>query len=107
MTSSSSLSFGPTEIGSNELIRERRLGVGVYGEVYLCRCRSFYVAVKTIRPSARPNINAFMSEMKIMAKLFHPNICLYMGACSEPNQLMIVCEVSGSFAATEFFRFLL
>jgi len=27
-----------------------------------------------------------------MSKLFHPNIVLYMGACSEPGNLMIVTE---------------
>lgn len=36
-----------------------------------------------------------------MSLLFHPNIVLFMGACSEPQKLVMVTQVNRSFSVFE------
>jgi len=38
-------------------------------------------------------LRAFRHEVEVMSKIFHPNINLFMGACTLPGNLMIVTEL--------------
>lgn len=38
-------------------------------------------------------MEAFRDEVTLLSKIFHPNVCLFMGACFEPGNMMIVTEL--------------
>eukprot|EP00026_Physarum_polycephalum_P001472 Phypoly_transcript_01474.p1 GENE.Phypoly_transcript_01474~~Phypoly_transcript_01474.p1 ORF type:complete len:947 (+),score=238.69 Phypoly_transcript_01474:130-2970(+) len=79
------LSFGP------------RIGRGGYGEVYRGMWGGTEVAVKMLFTD---NMNAKLlsdlrKEVDLLCKLRHPNILLFMGACTEPVTPCIVTEFLG------------
>lgn len=79
------LSFGP------------RIGRGGYGEVYRGMWGGTEVAVKMLFTD---NMNAKLlsdlrKEVDLLCKLRHPNILLFMGACTEPVTPCIVTEYLG------------
>eukprot|EP01102_Stenamoeba_stenopodia_P018241 TRINITY_DN6667_c0_g2_i1.p1 TRINITY_DN6667_c0_g2~~TRINITY_DN6667_c0_g2_i1.p1 ORF type:complete len:585 (+),score=105.90 TRINITY_DN6667_c0_g2_i1:226-1980(+) len=82
------------EIAASEIQMTKVIGKGSYGTVYEGVCRGHIVAVKRLHRQdlSEDSLRLFRQEVGIMSKLFHPNIVLYMGACSEPGNLMIVTE---------------
>jgi serine/threonine protein kinase len=38
-------------------------------------------------------MEAHREEVTLLSKIFHPNVCLFMGACFEPGNMMIVTEL--------------
>jgi hypothetical protein len=38
-------------------------------------------------------LEAFKKEMRIWSRLYHPNICLFMGAYVHPDKVLIVTEI--------------
>lgn len=73
----------------------KRLGSGAFGEVFKGKLFGKEVAVKkllnqNLDPEA---LAAFKKEVAIMSKLRHPNVLLFMGACTVPGNLMIVTEL--------------
>ena len=73
----------------------QELGSGAYGKVYLGKCREQSVAVKVLHKQALdPKVMvAHREEVTLLSKIFHPNVCLFMGACFEPGNMMIVTEL--------------
>lgn len=73
----------------------QELGSGAYGKVYLGKCREQSVAVKVLHKQALdPKVmEAHREEVTLLSKIFHPNVCLFMGACFEPGNMMIVTEL--------------
>lgn len=90
--------LGPPEIDSGEIHREYVLGDGSFGAVYKGSCRQKDVAVKVLfRQFDEKSLRAFRKEVAIMSKIFHPNIVLFLGACTSiPGQLMICTELLSS-----------
>mmetsp|Transcript_4789 Transcript_4789/g.6690 ORF Transcript_4789/g.6690 Transcript_4789/m.6690 type:complete len:664 (+) Transcript_4789:78-2069(+) len=89
---------GPPEIDRSEIIYDEQrdfLGQGSFGKVYRGICRGKRVAVKV--PSkqnlSQKELDEFRMEMKIMKKLSHPNIILFMGSCTASGQIQIVTEI--------------
>eukprot|EP01116_Phalansterium_solitarium_P008959 TRINITY_DN22936_c0_g1_i1.p1 TRINITY_DN22936_c0_g1~~TRINITY_DN22936_c0_g1_i1.p1 ORF type:complete len:525 (-),score=169.82 TRINITY_DN22936_c0_g1_i1:227-1801(-) len=80
----------PPEI---EIIEE--IGHGSFGKVYKGRCRSKNVAVKVLHKQSfdKRTIAAFQNEIRLMSTIYHPNICLFMGASLTPGKCMIVTEL--------------
>eukprot|EP01094_Clydonella_sp_ATCC50884_P026721 TRINITY_DN7426_c0_g1_i2.p1 TRINITY_DN7426_c0_g1~~TRINITY_DN7426_c0_g1_i2.p1 ORF type:complete len:505 (+),score=138.44 TRINITY_DN7426_c0_g1_i2:556-2070(+) len=72
-----------------------RIGVGQFGEVFKGRLHGKEVAVKKLISVAvnEEVLEEFKREAAIMSNLHHPNILLFMGACCEPNNLMLVTEL--------------
>ncbi|EGG16486.1 SH2 domain-containing protein [Cavenderia fasciculata] len=87
--------LGPPEIGPDEIITESILGDGSFGTVYKGRCRQKDVAVKVmLKQVDEKTLKDFRKEVAIMSKIFHPNIVLFLGACtSVPGKLMICTEL--------------
>lgn len=87
--------LGPPEIRPDEVTLLQELGAGAYGKVYLGKCREQHVAVKVLHKQALdPKVmEAFRDEVTLLSKIFHPNVCLFMGACFEPGNMMIVTEL--------------
>jgi len=86
---------GPPEISPNEMEKTGVIGDGSFGTVFKGRCRSQEVAIKVLHRQDLDEqaLTAFRKEVEIMSKIFHPNILLYMGACTIPGNMMIVTEL--------------
>eukprot|EP00019_Armaparvus_languidus_P006004 CAMPEP_0168607050 /NCGR_PEP_ID=MMETSP0420-20121227/16923_1 /TAXON_ID=498008 /ORGANISM="Pessonella sp." /LENGTH=538 /DNA_ID=CAMNT_0008646807 /DNA_START=56 /DNA_END=1672 /DNA_ORIENTATION=- len=83
------------EIAPDEISIEKIIGEGSFGKVAMGRCRQKPVAVKILH---KQNFDAkareaFRKEVAMCSLVFHPNICLFMGACTEPGNCMIVTEL--------------
>jgi serine/threonine protein kinase len=76
----------------------KRLGSGAFGEVYKGKLYGKEVAVKKLlnQNLDGDSLSSFKKEVTIMSKLRHPNVLLFMGACTEPGNLMIVTELMTS-----------
>eukprot|EP01095_Lingulamoeba_sp_RSL-Kostka_P011392 TRINITY_DN4306_c0_g1_i1.p1 TRINITY_DN4306_c0_g1~~TRINITY_DN4306_c0_g1_i1.p1 ORF type:complete len:577 (-),score=183.46 TRINITY_DN4306_c0_g1_i1:103-1800(-) len=86
--------FGVPHIGIKEIKLIKLLGKGCFGKVYLGNCRAIEVAVKVPNKqklSAKVMKN-FIAEVEIMSSIYHPNVCLFMGACTAPGCIRIVQE---------------
>ncbi|AGO84667.2 Serine/threonine protein kinase [Pandoravirus salinus] len=70
------------------------LGRGGFGEVHRGTWRGTDVAVKTLPTDAltKTDIQQFKDEVRVMTALRHPNIVLFMAACTKPPRLCIVME---------------
>jgi serine/threonine protein kinase len=83
------------EIRAEEIIIEEKIGGGCFGSVFKGKCRGVTVAIKQLhKQDLDPKIlEDFRKEVDIMTQMRHPNVVLFMGACTEPSKLMIVCEL--------------
>ncbi|KAH3723394.1 protein kinase [Pelomyxa schiedti] len=82
------------EIPHSELKMIEKLGEGSFGVVYKSKWRNCDIAVKELKAQnvdARL-MKAFKQEIAILASLRHPNIVLYMGACTHMPHLSICTE---------------
>mmetsp|Transcript_25791 Transcript_25791/g.42345 ORF Transcript_25791/g.42345 Transcript_25791/m.42345 type:complete len:588 (-) Transcript_25791:400-2163(-) len=82
------------EIPFDELVLKAKIGEGTFGVVYSGDWRGTRVAVKKLKYQKMTEsvMNDFKSEVSILGKLRHPNVILFMGACTQPPNLCIVTE---------------
>ncbi|XP_057446936.1 probable serine/threonine-protein kinase SIS8 isoform X3 [Lotus japonicus] len=82
------------DIPWEEITLGERIGLGSYGEVYRGEWRGTEVAVKRFldQDISGESLEEFISEVKIMKRLRHPNVVLFMGAVTRPPNLSIVTE---------------
>jgi len=82
------------EIEPSEIQLGKLLGKGAFGEVFRAKLHGKEVAVKklTAQDLDEEVLADFRREVDIMLNLHHPNILLFMGACTRGGQLMIVTE---------------
>ena len=72
---------------------EKKISEGGYGIIYRGRWRDCVVAIKMLKYTKKlSQIKDFMSECLAMQALRHPNIVLFIGACTEMPNLGIVLE---------------
>lgn len=90
LSGDTSCNLDPTEISINE-----ELGKGAFGIVYRGKLHGKEVAVKKLinQNVDAETLSAFKREVAIMRKLRHPNLLLFMGASTEPGNLMIITEL--------------
>lgn len=82
------------EIPYNELRFGRCLGEGAFGRVYEGRWNGTPVACKVLVCQMEESIiNDFKCEIGVLSMLRHPNICLFMGACTINPNFVIVSEL--------------
>lgn len=96
MSSKSRPSFnGPAEIDPNDIKIEKLIGEGKFGKVYKGKCHSCDVAVKipARQDLSERDLEKFRREVQIMRTINHPNVCLFMGACTRPGQIRILSEL--------------
>jgi len=82
------------EISPDEIEMSEQLGQGGYGAVYKAKWRGTEVAVKTV-PSEKVThemARNFKEEVRIMMKLRHPNVVLFMAASTKAEHMLIVME---------------
>ncbi|PIA64364.1 hypothetical protein AQUCO_00100088v1 [Aquilegia coerulea] len=71
-----------------------RIGLGSYGEVYRADWNGTEVAVKKFldQDLSGDALEQFRCEVRIMLRLRHPNVVLFMGAVTRPPNLSILTE---------------
>ncbi|KAG5522526.1 hypothetical protein RHGRI_034628 [Rhododendron griersonianum] len=82
------------EIPWEDLTLGERIGLGSYGEVYRGDWHGTEVAVKKFLDQgiSGQSLEEFISEVKIMKRIRHPNVVLFMGAVTRAPNLSIVTE---------------
>ncbi|XP_010925411.1 serine/threonine-protein kinase EDR1 isoform X2 [Elaeis guineensis] len=82
------------EIPWEDLQIGERIGLGSYGEVYHADWNGTEVAVKKFldQDLSGDALEQFRCEVKIMSRLRHPNVVLFMGAVTRPPNLSILTE---------------
>ncbi|XP_031249412.1 serine/threonine-protein kinase EDR1 [Pistacia vera] len=85
---------GECEIPWEDLVLGERIGLGSYGEVYHADWNGTEVAVKKFldQDFSGAALAEFKREVKIMLRLRHPNVVLFMGAVTRPPNLSIITE---------------
>ncbi|KAL6954491.1 Serine/threonine-protein kinase edr1 [Sarracenia purpurea var. burkii] len=85
---------GECEIQWEDLVIGERIGLGSYGEVYRADWNGTEVAVKKFldQDFSGAALAEFRREVRIMRRLRHPNVVLFMGAVTRPPNLSIVTE---------------
>lgn len=78
-----------------DIVIDKELGKGAFGIVYRGKLFGKEVAVKKLinQNVDAETLSAFKKEVAIMSKLRHPNVLLFMGASTEPGNLMIITEM--------------
>eukprot|EP01112_Ceratiomyxa_fruticulosa_P016566 TRINITY_DN502_c0_g1_i1.p1 TRINITY_DN502_c0_g1~~TRINITY_DN502_c0_g1_i1.p1 ORF type:complete len:506 (+),score=82.07 TRINITY_DN502_c0_g1_i1:199-1716(+) len=82
------------EIPFEELVLESKLGEGTYGIVYKGKWRATTVGIKVLKVEVLEGrqLADFRNEIGILCKLRHPNIMLFMGACTLKPPFCIITE---------------
>lgn len=71
------------------------VGVGTFGEVKRGYWRKTLVAIKFLKKTMEneeENIKSFIEELNLLKRLRHPNILLYIGACTSGPHYFLVTE---------------
>lgn len=87
--------FGPPEVHPEEITYHEKVGGGCFGSVFKGECRGKEVAIKKLfrQDLTEKALNDFRKEVEICARLHHPNVLLFMGACTVPGEMAIVMEL--------------
>ena len=91
------------EIPFDQLHYDRKLSEGGYGIVYRGRWKYTTVAIKEIKKEIieQDKLEEFKNECAVMEVIRHPNIVLFLGACTKAPNLCIVLNTAhvGLFGA--------
>jgi Ca2+/Na+ antiporter len=87
-----------TLLHMNDIKMVQVIGGGAFGQVWKGVWQSTPVAVKVLSAMCQSQVpdsvlQAFTDEVQIIARLRHPNICLFLGACMDPPNRAIVTEL--------------
>jgi len=91
------------EIQRGELIWNRRIGTGCFGEVFHGFYKSREVAIKTLKQGTM-SPQAFLEEAVIMRKCRHTNLVPLYGVCSQEEPLLIVTEFMCNGSLLDYLR---
>lgn len=85
----------PLELAPNDIKIAEFIGEGVYSEVYKGYCNGTQVAVKKFKNQGLDAevLKGVRKEVRIMKSIRHPNLLLFLGACTIPGHLMILTEI--------------
>ncbi|XP_058100811.1 serine/threonine-protein kinase EDR1-like isoform X2 [Magnolia sinica] len=86
--------FQEWNIDFSELTIGTRVGIGFFGEVFRGVWNGTDVAVKIFleQELTAENMEDFCNEIFILSRLRHPNVILFLGACTTPPHLSMVTE---------------
>jgi len=85
---------GKVQVRASELEMGTKIAEGKYGTVYKGKCRGQTVAIKLLHNQHLSNekLEELRTEVEIMTRLRHPCILLFMGVCTEKNNVALVME---------------
>ncbi|XXG67452.1 hypothetical protein AAC387_Pa06g0801 [Persea americana] len=88
------LPFQEWNVDFSELTVGARVGIGSFGEVFLGVWNGTDVAIKIFLEQylTAENMEDFCNEISILSRLRHPNVILFLGACTNPPHLSMVTE---------------
>nr|GLL34675.1 serine/threonine-protein kinase EDR1-like isoform X1 [Ipomoea trifida] len=88
------LPFEEWNINFSELTVGSRVGLGFFGEVFRGFWNGTEVAIKVFleQDLTAENMEDFCNEISILSRLRHPNVILFLGACTKPPHLSMVTE---------------
>ncbi|OMO89025.1 hypothetical protein CCACVL1_08056 [Corchorus capsularis] len=88
------LAYPEWNIDFSELTVGTRVGIGFFGEVFRGVWNGTDVAVKVFleQDLTAENMEDFCNEISILSRLRHPNVILFLGACTKPPQLSMITE---------------
>ncbi|KAF3656602.1 putative armadillo repeat-containing kinesin-like protein 2-like isoform X1 [Capsicum annuum] len=88
------LPFDEWNIDFSEISIGARVGIGFFGEVFRGIWNGTEVAVKVFleQDLTEENIEDFANEISILSRIRHPNVILFLGACTTPPRLSVVTE---------------
>jgi hypothetical protein len=88
------LPFQEWNIDYSELTVGTRVGIGFFGEVFRGIWNGTDVAVKLFleQDLTAENMEDFCNEISILSRLRHPNVILFLGACTRPPRLSMITE---------------
>ncbi|KAK6919703.1 hypothetical protein RJ641_015607 [Dillenia turbinata] len=88
------LLFQEWNIDFSELTVGTRVGIGFFGEVFRGIWNGTDVAIKVFleQDLTAENMEDFCNEISILRRLRHPNVILFLGACTKPPRLSMVTE---------------
>ncbi|XP_004303186.1 PREDICTED: serine/threonine-protein kinase EDR1 isoform X1 [Fragaria vesca subsp. vesca] len=88
------LPYQEWNIDFSELIVGTRVGIGFFGEVFRGIWNGTDVAIKVfLEQDLTPeNMEDFCNEISILSRIRHPNVILFLGACTKPPRLSMVTE---------------
>ncbi|XP_009370533.1 probable serine/threonine-protein kinase SIS8 isoform X4 [Pyrus x bretschneideri] len=88
------LPYQEWNIDYSELTVGTRVGIGFFGEVFRGVWNGTDVAIKVFleQDLTAENMEDFCNEISILSRLRHPNVILFLGACTKPPRLSMVTE---------------
>ncbi|KAF7141682.1 hypothetical protein RHSIM_Rhsim06G0130700 [Rhododendron simsii] len=88
------LPYQEWNIDYRELTVGTRVGIGFFGEVFRGIWNGTDVAIKVFleQDLTAENMEDFCNEISILSRLRHPNVILFLGACTKPPHLSMVTE---------------
>ncbi|KAI4325156.1 hypothetical protein MLD38_030577 [Melastoma candidum] len=88
------LPFQEWNINFSEIAVGTRVGIGFFGEVFRGIWNGTDVAIKVFleQDLTAENMEDFCNEISILSRLRHPNVILFLGACTMPPHLSMVTE---------------
>ncbi|PON43112.1 Mitogen-activated protein kinase kinase kinase [Parasponia andersonii] len=88
------LPYQEWNIDFSELTVGTRVGIGFFGEVFRGIWNGTDVAIKVFleQDLTAENMEDFCNEISILSRLRHPNVILFLGACTKPPRLSMVTE---------------
>ncbi|KAL7616433.1 hypothetical protein Lser_V15G03260 [Lactuca serriola] len=82
------------KLATHDFSPETKKGSGGFGVVYKGtlskRWENCTVAIKRLNPNGPQGKNEFLTELKFISNLHHPNIIRFVGYCDEGNEMIIV-----------------
>ncbi|CAN8254259.1 unnamed protein product [Cochlearia groenlandica] len=88
------LPYEEWNIDFSELTVGTRVGIGFFGEVFRGIWIGTDVAIKVFleQDLTAENMEDFCNEISILSRLRHPNVILFLGACTKPPRLSLITE---------------
>ncbi|KAJ4729658.1 putative Protein kinase [Melia azedarach] len=88
------LAYEEWNIDFSEVTVGTRVGIGFFGEVFRGIWNGTDVAIKVFleQDLTVENMEDFCNEISILSRLRHPNVILFLGACTRPPRLSMVTE---------------
>ena len=87
------------EVDFTQISLLNRVGGGTFGDVYRARLWGTEIAVKILKgedfESGESVLEELKKEVSILSQLRHPNVVLYIGACTVPPHICIATEWCG------------